>query len=162
MVELAFPALAILVHTRPNRVYRRSNGSVMNKVGIPHEMRPDMAVTDLAYAILKKGGKAMHFKDLISGVMTVKSLNQANSGKLIAQMHTEINLDSRFVHQGGGEWGLREWQKGKVVRISTASGREDEDDEFMDDDEREEEADDSDEDGFDEDEYEDEKESEED
>lgn len=133
---------------------------MMNKVGIPHEMRPDMAVTDLAYAILKKGGKAMHFKDLISAVMAVKSLNQANSGRLIAQMHTEINLDSRFVHQGGGEWGLREWQKGKVVRIATASGREDEDEDFLDDEEREEEADESDEDGFEDDEYEEEKEPE--
>lgn len=160
MVELPFPALANFVQLRSHRVYCRSNGSVMNKVGIPHEMRPDMAVTDLAYAILKKGGKAMHFKDLISGVMAVKSLNQANSGKLIAQMHTEINLDSRFVHQGGGEWGLREWQKGKVVRIATASGREDDDEEFLDDEEHEEEADDSDEDGFDEDEYEEEREPE--
>lgn len=128
----------------------------MNKVGIPHEMRPDMAVTDLAYAILKKGGQAMHFKDLISAVMAVKSLNQANSGRLIAQMHTEINLDSRFVHQGGGEWGLREWQKGKVVRISTASGREEEDDEFMEDEEAEE-TEESDDDSYDEDEYEEEK-----
>jgi DNA-directed RNA polymerase subunit delta len=127
----------------------------MNKVGIPHEMRPDMAVTDLAYAILKKGGKALHFKDLISAVMAIKSLNQANSGRLIAQMHTEINLDSRFVHLGAGEWGLREWQKGKVVRISTASGREEEDEEF--DDEEADEPEESDDDSYEEDEYEEEK-----
>jgi DNA-directed RNA polymerase subunit delta len=131
---------------------------VMNKVGIPHEMRPDMAVTDLAYAFLKKGGKAMHFKDLISAVMAVKSLNQAKSGRIIAQMHTEINLDARFVHLGAGEWGLREWHKGKVVRIATASGRE-EDDELMEDEEADE-PEESDDDSFEEDEYEEEKERE--
>lgn len=87
-------------------------------MGIPHEMRPDMSVTDLAYFILKNRGQSLHFKELISEIMRVKAISQENPGRLIAQMHTEINLDSRFLHQGNGEWGLREWQKGaKVVRI---------------------------------------------
>jgi DNA-directed RNA polymerase subunit delta len=88
-------------------------------MGCPHEMRPDMSVTDIAYCILKSRGKPIHFKELIQEVMQVKAMNQANSGRLIAQMHTEINLDSRFVHQGNGEWGLREWQpkQSKVVKI---------------------------------------------
>lgn len=88
-------------------------------MGFPHEMRPDMPVTDIAFCILKNRGCAIHFKELIAEVMRVKAINQANPGKLIAQMHTEINLDSRFLHQGSGEWGLREWQlKGsKVVKI---------------------------------------------
>jgi DNA-directed RNA polymerase subunit delta len=133
----------------------------MNKVGIPHEMRPDMAVTDLAYAILKKGGKPMHFKDLISAVMEVKAMVQSNSGRLIAQMHTEINLDSRFIHLGGGEWGLREWQKGKVVRMrgdgTGRSGEFDEDDEIFDEEEVEEELEELDDETFEEDEFEEEK-----
>jgi len=83
------------------------------------DLKPDMSVTDLAFTILKKHGKPMHFKELITAVMQVKAINQENPGRLIAQMHTEINLDSRFIHQGGGEWGLREWQPktAKVVRI---------------------------------------------
>lgn len=82
-------------------------------------MRPDMSVTDLAYYILKNRGQSTHFKELISEIMRVKAINQDNPGRLIAQMHTEINLDSRFIHQGSGEWGLREWQpkNAKVVRI---------------------------------------------
>lgn len=78
-----------------------------------------MSVTDIAVCILKNRGKAIHFKELITEVMQVKAINQENPGRLIAQMHTEINLDSRFIHQGNGEWGLREWlNKGsKVVKI---------------------------------------------
>lgn len=88
-------------------------------MGVPSELRPDMSVTDLAFTILKNYGKPMHFKQLISEVMRVKAINQDNPGRLIAQMHTEINLDSRFIHQGSGEWGLREWQpkSSKVVKI---------------------------------------------
>lgn len=88
-------------------------------MGSPMELKPDMSVTDLAFAILKKHGKPMHFKDLIQAVMQVKAINQENPGRLIAQMHTEINLDSRFVHQGGGEWGLREWlpKTNRIVHI---------------------------------------------
>ncbi|HEY8347641.1 MAG TPA: DNA-directed RNA polymerase subunit delta [Symbiobacteriaceae bacterium] len=78
-----------------------------------------MSVTDIAWTILKNRGKPVHFKELIEEVMQVKAINREKSGKLIAQMHTEISLDSRFIHYGNGEWGLREWQnKGnKVIRI---------------------------------------------
>ncbi|MFZ5827273.1 MAG: DNA-directed RNA polymerase subunit delta [Bacillota bacterium] len=88
-------------------------------MGVPSELRPDMSVTDLAFTILKNYGKPMHFKELISEVMRVKAISQENPGRLIAQMHTEINLDSRFIHQGSGQWGLREWQpkSSKVVKI---------------------------------------------
>lgn len=88
-------------------------------MGVPHEMRPDMSVTDLAFYILKNRGKSLHFKELISEIMRVKAISQENPGRLIAQMHTEINLDSRFLHQGSGEWGLREWlpKSAKVLKI---------------------------------------------
>jgi len=88
-------------------------------MGCPHEMRPDMSVTDIALCILKNRGKTIHFKELISEVMRVKAINQENPGRLIAQMHTEISLDSRFIHHGNGEWGLRDWQQkgSKIVKI---------------------------------------------
>ncbi len=79
-----------------------------------------MSVTDVAYAVLKNRRQPLHFKELIAEVMRIKAIGQENPGRMIAQMHTEINLDSRFVHLGGGEWGLREWQikkQGKIVRI---------------------------------------------
>lgn len=130
-------------------------------MGCPHEMRPDMSVTDLAHCILKTRGKSIHFKELIAEVMRVKAINQENPGRLIAQMHTEINLDSRFIHQGGGEWGLREWQpKGaKVIKIRPDSDppaktrsrlRDDEDDDELDyEQDEDEEMEETEEDGYD-------------
>lgn len=130
-----------------------------------------MSVTDLAFTILKNYGKPMHFKQLISEVMRVKAIHQDNPGRLIAQMHTEINLDSRFIHHGNGEWGLREWQPktSKVVKIrpenpapapsrSRAALQPDaEEDEFgFEGEEEEEEIEESDDDFLEEDEYEDE------
>lgn len=91
-------------------------------MGCPDELRPDMSVTDIAYVILKRRGKATHFKELIDEILKVKPMGQENPGRLLAQIHTEINLDSRFIHLGNGEWGLRDWQpKGgtKVIRIRT-------------------------------------------
>lgn len=91
-------------------------------MGVPDELRADMSVTDLAYHILKNRGRPIHFRELIQEILQVKAIPVDNPGRIIAQIHTEINLDSRFIHQGNGEWGLRDWQpKGgtKVVRIRT-------------------------------------------
>lgn len=78
-----------------------------------------MTVTDLAYYILKCQGRAIHFKELMAEIVRIKEWNPENSGRLLAQIHTEINLDSRFQHFGNGEWGLRDWhpRSAKVVRI---------------------------------------------
>lgn len=137
-------------------------------MGVPSELRPDMSVTDLAFTILKNYGRPMHFKQLISEVMRVKAISLENPGRLIAQMHTEINLDSRFIHQGNGEWGLREWQpkSSKVVKIrpegsapaakrkgATRTPETDEDEFGFDGEEEEEELVDEAEDEYDEDEY---------
>jgi len=75
------------------------------------------SVTDLAYSILKSNGRAMHYKDLIHEILRTKAIAGENQGRIIAQIHTEINLDSRFFHQGQGEWGLRDWAPRQTPRI---------------------------------------------
>lgn len=94
----------------------------MKSMGVPHELRADMSVTDLAYCILKNRGKAVPFKELIDEIMRVKAMGAENRGRLAAQIHTEINLDSRFLHQGSGEWGLKDWlpRSAKVVRMRSS------------------------------------------
>ena len=74
------------------------------------------SVTDLAYSILKNKGQAMYYKDLIEVILQAKSIAVENQGRVIAQIHTEINLDSRFSHKGHGEWGLRDWAPKPAVR----------------------------------------------
>ncbi len=79
----------------------------------------ELSATDLAYDILKSHGQAMYYKDLINEILGLQVYGGENVARLIAQIHTEINLDSRFQHKGGGQWGLREWtfKGGRVVNI---------------------------------------------
>lgn len=86
-------------------------------MSLPNGLRPDMLVTDLAYVLLKNRGQAMHYKELISEIIAIKGLKQENAVRLISQILTEIGMDSRFVHQGGGEWGLRDWHIKGGMRV---------------------------------------------
>lgn len=91
-------------------------------MGGPASIRPKRAsATDLAYEALKKHGEAMHYKDLIQVILESNDVPRENVGRFMAQVHTEINLDSRFDHKGGGQWALREWsyRGGKVITVKT-------------------------------------------
>lgn len=76
---------------------------------------PNSGAVDLAYRILLSNGQPMFYKDLIDEVIRVKSQSEAfaaaivNPGRLIAEIHTEINMDNRFQFLGKGQWGLRRW-----------------------------------------------------
>lgn len=64
---------------------------------------------DLAYQVLKQSHQAMYFRDLINAVLSMKNQGMHVAAQLMAQVHTQINMDSRFVHMGKGMWGLTEW-----------------------------------------------------
>jgi len=73
-----------------------------------------MSEADLAHAILRARGTPLYFLDLFEQVMTIKELSGKDREHIMAGIHTEINLDGRFVHVGKGIWGLREWMPGRV------------------------------------------------
>ncbi|WP_418791155.1 DNA-directed RNA polymerase subunit delta [Phosphitispora sp. TUW77] len=64
---------------------------------------------DLAHAILKAAGAPLYFKDLFEQVMAIKPVSGRDREHIMAGIHTDINLDGRFIHVGKGVWGLREW-----------------------------------------------------
>jgi len=76
---------------------------------------PDIGAVDLAYRILVNHGQPMYYKDLIEEVIKVKSQSPGFAARgvaparLMAEIHTEINMDNRFQHFGNGLWGLRRW-----------------------------------------------------
>jgi len=72
--------------------------------GIPPE--------EIAYNIRKQAGAPVHFRDLLEGILTVGEGLEFSRGKLMARIHTDINLDPRFRYMGQGVWGLREWSRG--------------------------------------------------
>lgn len=105
-------------------VYSRSGqgGKTLEEKGFDSSLTP----TDLAYQILLRHGKPIHYKELIDQILAIKALRSDNPHRLAAQIHTEINLDNRFVHMGQGLWGLRKWaprQQSRVVTLLPGSSR---------------------------------------
>lgn len=77
------------------------------------QFNPKMSETDLAHAILKAGGEPLYYRELIDRVLAIKPLSGKDIEHIMAGIHTELNLDRRFVHVGKGIWGLREWMPNK-------------------------------------------------
>ena len=75
---------------------------------------------DIAYQILRKAGGPIHFRDLINQVLAEKGDPVYSRGHAMAEVHTQINIDSRFYHMGKGNWGLAEWapQRGVAGRAT--------------------------------------------
>jgi DNA-directed RNA polymerase subunit delta len=67
------------------------------------------SMPEMVYNILKQSGTPMHHKDISNQVIQVLAPDPDAAPKLLARLHTEINLDNRFHHMGSGMWGLREW-----------------------------------------------------
>jgi len=71
---------------------------------------------DLAYGILLEAGHPIYFRDLISKVLETKGGPVASLPHAMAEIHTLINMDSRFAYMGNGKWGLAEWLPQRGVR----------------------------------------------
>jgi len=73
-------------------------------------LRPDLSATDIAYQILKDRREPMKYKDLVRQVLAFRGVSsEKDIPKMMSRIHTQISLDSRFLNQGGGLCGLREW-----------------------------------------------------
>jgi DNA-directed RNA polymerase subunit delta len=79
------------------------------------DINPKQSEVEVAYQILKSHKEAMHFRELMQKVFTIKGVAPDNH-QLLASVHTEINMDNRFSFLGQGNWGLKEWTQSKVVR----------------------------------------------
>jgi DNA-directed RNA polymerase subunit delta len=87
------------------------------------EIAKQMSEVDLAYHVLAEKGTALYFRELITIVLEKKGRPLHSIAYAMAEVHTQINMDSRFVHMGKGMWGLAEWmpQKGGRVVEDTAT-----------------------------------------
>jgi len=78
-------------------------------------INPKLSEVEITYQILKSEGQGVNFRELMNQVCAIKGIAPDNH-QLMAAVHTQINLDNRFVFLGQGKWGLKEWAQGKVVR----------------------------------------------
>ena len=64
---------------------------------------------DMAYAILKERKTDLYFRDLLTEVLTARQVPSYLMKQAMAELHTQVNMDSRFSFKGKGFWGLTEW-----------------------------------------------------
>lgn len=78
--------------------------------------------TDVAYYILSKKGEPIYYKDLVTEVIKKKAKPVQSLSRAIAEVYTQLNMDSRFHHVGKSMWGLTEWNPPETKRSSSAAG----------------------------------------
>lgn len=74
---------------------------------------PDIEV---AFQILQEANQPIYFRELISKVLETKAGRVHSPAQAMSEIHTQINLDSRFQHVGKGMWGLNEWTPQREAR----------------------------------------------
>ena len=73
------------------------------------ESEQALSGVDLAHRILKEKKTDIYFRDLLTEVLTAKQTPSYLMTQAMAELHTQINMDSRFSFKGQGKWGLTEW-----------------------------------------------------
>ena len=80
-----------------------------------------LSETDVAVNILQTAGEAIYFRDLINEVIEKKNIPVQSLAHKISEIHTFINMDSRFQHMGKGMWGLAAWAPPQTKKQSASS-----------------------------------------
>ena len=73
------------------------------------ETDKEISGVDLAYRILKERKNDLYFRELLTEVLTAKKVPTYLMTQAMAELHTQVNMDSRFLFKGKGFWGLTEW-----------------------------------------------------
>ena len=71
--------------------------------------KEELAMIDVAKAILDQVHDLMHFNDLLSEVSEYLDLSDDEIESDMGQFYTDLNIDGRFISLGDNHWGLREW-----------------------------------------------------
>ena len=63
-----------------------------------------MSGPDIAYRILKENKTDIYFRDLLTAVLAEKKVPSYMMTPAMAELHTQINMDSRFAFKGKGDF----------------------------------------------------------
>lgn len=73
------------------------------------EAEKNVSSLEIAYKILKEKKSEQYFRDLLQEALARKNTPDYLMTQSMAELHTQINMDSRFEYKGQGKWGLVEW-----------------------------------------------------
>lgn len=71
--------------------------------------KKELAMINVAKAILDQVHDLMHFNDLLSEVSDYLEMSDEEIEDQMGQFYTDLNIDGRFISLGDNRWGLREW-----------------------------------------------------
>ncbi|RKQ83867.1 DNA-directed RNA polymerase subunit delta [Brockia lithotrophica] len=79
-------------------------------MGWEEEYVRETPMVELAYRLLVglSQHEPMPFEEIAARVLAQKGYAPDDVARM-AQLYTSLNVDGRFVHVGGGQWGLRDW-----------------------------------------------------
>ena len=69
----------------------------------------ELAMIDVAKAVLEEKGEVMSFNDILIEVSEFIELSEDEMNKRMPQFYTDINVDGEFISLGENTWGLRTW-----------------------------------------------------
>ncbi len=98
----------------------------------------DLAMLDVAEALIKENGKPMSLDDIIKKICEIKGIAEDDANKL-TQLYMDLTQSAKFVYSGNNEWDLKErnlelWDKDGYAFVTAdeieAAEEEEEDLEF--------------------------------
>ena len=69
----------------------------------------EIAMIDVAKAILEQKGEVMTFTDILEEVSKFLKISKKDLERRMPQFYTDINVDGEFISLGENSWGLRTW-----------------------------------------------------
>ena len=73
------------------------------------QIRSELSMVEVAYAVLGQKGEVMNFTDLLKEVIDFLDLDDQSVEKNMLQFYTNLNIDGSFISLGDNLWGLRAW-----------------------------------------------------
>lgn len=73
------------------------------------QVKEELAMVDVAHAILRVSGEVSEFNELLVEVAEFLELEDSELEAQMAQFYTDLNIDGRFISLGGNRWGIRGW-----------------------------------------------------
>ncbi|WP_423190103.1 DNA-directed RNA polymerase subunit delta [Alkalibacterium sp. f15] len=73
------------------------------------QSKQELAMVDVAHAILQTTGQVKEFNDLLSEVADYLGLSNSVLDEEMVQFYTDLNVEGRFISLGDSRWGLRSW-----------------------------------------------------
>lgn len=81
----------------------------MELKGFENTNKKELAMVNVAKAVLDNVVDVMHFNDLMAEVSDFLEMTDDEIEQEMGQFYTDLNIDGRFISVGDNRWGLREW-----------------------------------------------------